>query len=280
MKVYGLSDLHVGHAVNRESLLQLGSFPGDWCIIGGDVGESEAHLRFVLDELGQRFERLVWVPGNHELWTTDGLSGVAKYDRMVSVCREYGAITPEDPYVEVPGTGLLLVPLFLLYDYSFCPDGMGPAEAIRWAAEGGILCADEQRLLPVPYPTRQDWCAARLADARQRLGRLPPGTRTLIVNHWPLRQDLCRLFKIPRFTPWCGTRQTEDWHTRYNAEIVVSGHLHMRATDWRDGVRFEEISLGYPRQYDPNRGAPGYLRQVWPAAIAVPPDGTGPVWHR
>lgn len=280
MRVYGLSDLHVGHAVNRESLLRLGSFPGDWCIVGGDVGESEAHLRFVLDALGERFERLVWVPGNHELWTTDGLSGVAKYDRMVAVCREYGALTPEDPYVQIPGTGLLLVPLFLLYDYSFCPVGMSPEEAIRWAAEGGIVCADEQRLLPFPWPSRQAWCAARLADARARLGRLPPGTRTFLVNHWPLRQDLCRLFKIPRFTPWCGTVQTEDWHTRYNAEIVVSGHLHMRATDWRDGVRFEEISLGYPRQYDPEKGAPGYLRQIWPPAIEAPADGTGPIWHR
>jgi hypothetical protein len=234
----------------------------------------------VLHELAQRFDRLVWVPGNHELWTTDGLSGVAKYERMVEVCRSYGALTPEDPYVEVPGTGLVLVPLFLLYDYSFCPPGMTAQEAIRWAAEGGIVCADEQRLLPDPFPTREAWCRARLADARARLAALPPGTRTLLVNHWPLRQDLCRLFRIPRFTPWCGTRETEDWHVRYHAEIVVSGHLHMRATDWRDGVRFEEISLGYPKQYDPDRGAPGYLRQIWPAAVPVPADGTGPVWHR
>jgi hypothetical protein len=244
------------------------------------VGESEAHLRFVLETLGERFARLVWVPGNHELWTTDGLSGVAKYERLVEVCRAYGVLTPEDPYEQIPGSDLWMVPLFLLYDYSFCPDGMDPEAAIRWAADGGIVCADEQRLLPFPYPTRQSWCAARLHDARTRLARLPPGARTMLVNHWPLRQDLCRLFRIPRFTPWCGTRQTEDWHVRYNAEIVVSGHLHMRATDWRDGVRFEEISLGYPKQYDPERGAPGYLRQVWPAAIDVPADGTGPIWHR
>jgi hypothetical protein len=31
---------------------------------------------------------------------------------------------------------------------------------------------------------------------------------------------------------------------------VVTGHLHVRRTDWIDGVRFEEVSLGYPRQWE------------------------------
>ncbi len=72
---------------------------------------------------------------------------------------------------------------------------------------------------------------------------------------------------------------TEDWHRRYRARLVISGHLHMRATDWRDGVRFEEVSLGYPRQWDAAKGAPHYLRQVLPGPDAPAPDA-GPVWHR
>ena len=54
----------------------------------------------------------------------------------------------------------------------------------------------------------------------------------------------------------------------------------MRATDWRDGVRFEEVSLGYPRQYDASKGAAGYLRQVWPATVAAPAPNAGPRWWR
>lgn len=283
IQVFGLSDLHVGHAANRTSIEQIPGSPGDWLILAGDVGESVAHLEWTLDVLAPKFARLLWVPGNHELWTTGDppLKGVAKYEALVAACRRRGVTTPEDPYPTLPGTELVVAPLFLLYDYSFCPDGMGPAEALLWAAESGIVCADEQRLLPDPYPTRQAWCAARLAETRARLDALPPTARTLLINHWPLRQDLCRLWRIPRFTPWCGTRHTEDWHLRYRAELVISGHLHMRATDWRDGVRFEEISLGYPRQYDAARGAPGYLRRVWPAGIQTPPSGEGgPIWHR
>jgi hypothetical protein len=47
---------------------------------------------------------------------------------------------------------------------------------------------------------------------------------------------------------WCGTRRTDDWHLRFNAGVVVSGHMHVRSTKYRDGVRFEEVSFGYPRQ--------------------------------
>jgi hypothetical protein len=54
---------------------------------------------------------------------------------------------------------------------------------------------------------------------------------------------------MPRFSIWCGTRRTEDWHLRFNAAVVASGHLHIRSTSYRDGVRFEEVSLGYPRQW-------------------------------
>jgi len=76
-----------------------------------------------------------------------------------------------------------------------------------------------------------------------------------------------RIPRIPRFTPWCGTRRTAEWHIRYRAVAAVSGHLHVRATDWRDGTRFEEVSLGYSGQWDLMRGVDGYLRQIL---------GTGP----
>lgn len=282
-RLWGLSDLHVGYRENRETLAALPPFPGDWLVLAGDLGETEEHLRWVFDLLAPRFARLVWVPGNHELWTMSSspLRGDAKYRRLVEVCREYGVLTPEDPYVELPGSGLVLAPLFLLFDYSFGPRELSPAQIVRWAAEEGIVSVDEHRLHPDPYATREAWCHARVREAEARLGALPPGTRTILVNHWPLRADLVRLFRIPRFVPWCGTTRTEDWHRRYRAALVVSGHLHMRATDWRDGVRFEEVSLGYPRHWRPETGALGYLRPLWPPpALGTGTADDGPTWHR
>lgn len=271
LKLWAISDVHVGHPENRHALEQLPSHPEDWLVLGGDVGETPDHLQYVLETLAPRFARLVWVPGNHELWAVpETLRGEARYQELVALCRRYGALTPEDPYpvIEAGGAAHLLAPLFVLYDYSFCPDGMGPEAAIAWALEAGLLCADEALLRPDPYPSRQAWCAARCEYSERRLAQAlaSHGGPTVLVNHFPLRQELAVLPLIPRFSIWCGTRRTEDWHRRFRASAVVYGHLHLPASRVIDGVRFEEVSLGYPRQWRrrSQSGAPP-LRQILPA---------------
>jgi 3',5'-cyclic AMP phosphodiesterase CpdA len=288
MKLYAIADLHLRYEVTRHALEALRPHPYDWLILAGDVGETEEHLRFALALLARRFGRVLWVPGNHDLWTIpsrkDDFRGEAKYLRQVAICREYGVLTPEDPYVMWPGEGprCLLAPLFLLYDYSFRPDDIPQERAIEWAAEDNLLCSDEVLLHSDPYPTKSDWCAARCAEAEPRLVEAAARAPLILINHFPLRQDLAVLPRIPRFSIWCGTRKTEDWHIRFRAEAVIYGHLHIRATHYRDGVPFEEVSLGYPQNYDPNRGIEPYLRQILPhptkaAARPKPPEGS--VYH-
>ena len=104
----------------------------------------------------------------------------------------------------------------------------------------------------------------------------------VIINHWPLREDTITIPTIPRFTLWCGTKKTKDWHKRFNAKVVVTGHLHVRRTDWIDGVRFEECSLGYPPQWemarDMGRDINDMLREILPGPTD-PGDGTT-IWRR
>jgi 3',5'-cyclic AMP phosphodiesterase CpdA len=269
VKLYAISDLHVGYEANRHALEALPEYPEDWLIVGGDVGESEEQLAWTLDVLKARFQKLLWVPGNHELWTLprDGRPrGEAKYKALVALCQARGVLTPEDPYVTWPGSGppCVLAPLFLLYDYSFRPDEIPAERALDWAAESGLVCADESVLHPDPYPSRQAWCAARCALTEARLAAVPRGVETILINHFPLRREHAVLPFIPRFSIWCGTRRTEDWHLRFRARVVVSGHLHIRSTRFRDGVRFEEVSLGYPRHWAQERGLASYLREILP----------------
>jgi 3',5'-cyclic AMP phosphodiesterase CpdA len=146
MKLYAISDLHLLSESNRQALAALPAHPEDWLILGGDIGETEEQLEFALSILTRRFQRLLWTPGNHDLWTlpsdTGGLGGEAKFRRLVSICRDHGVLTPEDPYVLWPGDGLphLLAPLFILYDYSFRPADVPLDRAIEWAAESGVIC--------------------------------------------------------------------------------------------------------------------------------------------
>ena len=268
MKLWAISDLHVGFPDNRRLVEALPGAPGDWLVLGGDLCESLEDLELVLRTLRPRYGRLVWVPGNHELWTLPdgGARGVAKYEQCVELCRAHGALTPEDPYEVFPGDGHLVVPLFTLYDYSFCPPGMTPAEARAWAREADLECTDEHLLHPDPYPSREAWCRARceLSEARLTAALERHAGPVLLIDHFPLREQLAVLPAIPRFKIWCGTTRTEDWPRRFRASTVIYGHLHIHGTRRLDGVRFEEVSLGYPRQWShrpPERRGP---RQILP----------------
>lgn len=273
MTLWALSDLHIGFEVNRLAVEALPDFGDDWLLLGGDTGDTLAHLQAVLDVVTARFAKVIWTPGNHDLWTPrawpDEKRGVAQYLRLVDACRARGVLTPEDPYATWPATGHVIAPVFTLYDYSFAPDGLAPDAAVAWAAETKVQCADELLLSPAPYATRSDWCAARVAATETRLAALPADARTILLGHFPLRADLAILPRIPRFAIWCGTTRTTDWHTRFRADVVVSGHLHLRTTRWRGGVRFEETSLGYPAQWQQAKTAAAYLRPILPEPTPV-----------
>lgn len=280
MRLLAISDLHVSHAINRAGLEAMAPYPDDWLIVAGDVGEKPAHLRFALEHLAGRFAKVFWTPGNHDLWcppdATDRTRGQARYDELVGICRRFGVLTPEDPYViwpDAPGTGhsappTYVCPLFLLYDYSFRPADIPRDAALAWARESGVVCGDEQMLSPAPMPSRDVWCQARCDMTEARLLALPPDARTVLINHWPLCYDLARPPRVPRFSIWCGTTRTHEWPRRFRARVVVNGHLHMRTTIVRHGVRHEEVSLGYPRDWHHDRGIDWYLREILPGTSA------------
>ncbi|HJT59537.1 MAG TPA: metallophosphoesterase, partial [Ktedonobacteraceae bacterium] len=172
MKLYAISDLHLMSQVNRQALEALPFYRKDWLILAGDIAETFELHRYALSLLTRRFAQVVWVPGNHDLWTLPSASsaeeqerGEAKYRKLVTICREYGVLTPEDPYVIWPGENApaMLVPLFLLYDYSFRPDDVPQERALAWAEETDVICTDEILLHPDPYLSRVAWCQARCA---------------------------------------------------------------------------------------------------------------------
>ena len=268
MRLWAISDLHLSHPMNRRAFEAFPSHPGDWLILAGDIVDGIHRLDWCFETLNRKYDQLIWVPGNHELWTTakgaGRLRGECLYERLVSIAREHAVVTPEDPYPLFPHPrgDVQIVPLFLLYDYSFRPGTVAADEVVAWARTVGNMCADEYFLQSDPYPDRALWCAKRCELAEERLVECPDDVPKVLVNHFPLEERLAVLPRAPRFTPWCGTRRTRGWHKRFNACAVVYGHLHIRGTQWVDGVPFQEVSLGYPAQWIRSRGIAGYLHEV------------------
>jgi hypothetical protein len=97
-----------------------------------------------------------------------------------------------------------------------------------------------------------------------RLAARDPALPVVFVSHYPLVREPTRVLRYPLFAQWCGTARTADWHLRYHAAAVVYGHLHIPRVTWYDGVRFEEVSLGYPREWRRRPAPPRIPRQILP----------------
>jgi len=290
-RLLAVSDLHVGFPANRAIAERIQpTSPADWLIVAGDVGERAADIEWVLGTLSERFARVVWVPGNHELWTHSRdplrLRGEERYLYLVDACRRLGVVTPEDPYPiwAGPGGPVVVAPLFVLYDYSFRPadstspagsasaGAASPAGGLARAYRAGVVSTDERWLHPDPFPSRAAWCEDRVIKTERRLADLPASLPTVLVNHFPLVREPTTVMRYPAFAQWCGTVRTANWPARYRANVVVYGHLHIPRTTWHDGIRHEEVSLGYPREWQRRTKAPVIPRQILPALPAAEPN--------
>src|ERR1700731_1784892 len=163
-------------------------------LLAGDVGESYLDIEWALRTLAGKYPTVVWTPGNHELWTRSkapvALRGEHRYLALVELCRDIGIRTPEDPYPvwDGPGGPVTIAPVFLLYDYTFRPDGaLTKKEGLEKAYQKGIICRDEPLLPPDPYDPIDDWCRARVQATEAKLANNEPPV--VFVSHYPLVRE-------------------------------------------------------------------------------------------
>jgi len=275
--LWAISDLHVGHPENQALVDGLAPRTAeDWLIVAGDVAERADTVEKTLAFLASRFARVIWTPGNHELWTPRDdpvmLRGVARYDWLVDRARRHGVVTPEDDYPVWTGPGgpAVVAPLFTLYDFSVhLPHRPGHSDDDIVLTDHALLHAD-------PYPGVTEWCHARIAATQRRLNALPD-LPVVLVDHYPLVATPLLGVYHRGLAPWSATTATARWHLQHKTLAVVYGHLHLPGRAVFDGVRFEEVSVGYPREWS-RRPAPGGLRPILPAPDATdhPPSPAQP----
>ena len=245
--LWAVSDLHMAVKKNGEKLdLIQPTSPDDWLIVAGDVAERTDLVLKTLSLLNSRFHTVIWVPGNHELFSrsSDHNVGIGKYQELVDGCRRMGVLTPEDPY---PTFGdHTICPLFTLYDYSWRRQGVSPEQAIAEAHQRQVVFTDEFAIKPFKDPV--EWCRERLRYSVLRLAQVQGPT--VLINHWPLVREVMAAVFIKEIGLWSGSRHTQDWPRRYHADKVIYGHLHMPRELVVDGVTHVDVSLGYPHEWE------------------------------
>lgn len=239
MRVFALSDIHVDYDGNAKWIEQLSKFDyqDDLLILAGDVTHKQSLLAWCLGALAARFHRVLFVPGNHDLWVlgqAKEITSLQKFREVTVTVESHGASM--QPFFK---NGVFVAPLFGWYDYSFgepseelthmwmdfraCrwPDGFGPGEA---AAHFGDMNPES-----VPH------------DA----------SKVITFSHFLPRLDLVPAWVPSRhrvLDPVLGSTRLEEQLRRLAPDTHVYGHSHINRNVRIDGIRYINNAFGYPHE--------------------------------
>ncbi|KAF8066179.1 D-cysteine desulfhydrase 1 [Scenedesmus sp. PABB004] len=101
-RVFAVSDLHVDAGGMRwVRCVHATAFRDDVLVVAGDAGDTAAAVRAALAALAPRFRRVVYVPGNHDLWARPGTSDEATFDdawaKLMALRQARAAAQPPPP---------------------------------------------------------------------------------------------------------------------------------------------------------------------------------------
>lgn len=257
-----MSDLHTDFKENLLLLNRLSpfSYRNDVLIVAGDVADRLPVIAETLMMLRPKFRRVIYTPGNHELWVrTDGCNSVEKLYKVLDLCDRIGVHTRPSK-VE----GVWLVPLFSWYspaagdgedcdeeelkgwaDFYFCswPEGLTELPAF-------FLKMNERHLVPYDAPV------ISLSHFLPRRDLLPP------VEH-------LRFKCLPKVA---GCPGLDEQIRSLGSRVHVYGHSHIMCDRVIDGVRYVHNALGYPQD---RQSTEAPLKVVWDTSAG--PEQSEPV---
>ena len=240
MRVFAISDLHLDYSDNALwlSSLSIEDYKEDVLILAGDISDSLELIEWCFELLTARFQAILFVPGNHDLWVIREKhtirNSMEKFRLLCKIADHYGVL--REPFHSGP---LSIVPLLSWYDYSF-------------GAPTDELCAVWMDYRACAWPEGNDVreIAARFAEMNE--GKLNTTNRTVIsFSHFVPRIDLMPdwVTKKNRIVyPVLGSNKLELQIRQLNSRIHVYGHSHVNRNITVDGVSYINNAFGYPNE--------------------------------
>jgi predicted phosphodiesterase len=239
MRVFALSDIHIDYEVNANWIanLSIAEYQDAVLILAGDVTDSLRLLDRCLGTLAKRFRKVLFVPGNHELWVIREDREKNSFEKFEDVCR----------VVEASGASMeafreqnvSIISLLAWYDYSFGE----PSRELRSMWMDYHACR-------WPVGLAETDIAARFASYNDKhMSR--PGDKVITYSHFLPRIDV-----MPQFIPYAsrllypvlGSAQLDRQVRRLDSSIHVYGHSHVNRQVTIDGVLYINNAFGYPTE--------------------------------
>lgn len=242
-RVFAISDLHLDYAVNLQWLseLPMTEFQNDVLLLAGDISDSPKLLAFCFYELSRRFHRVMYVPGNHDLWVLrydKELDSLQKWELVKGLAIEYGVLLK--PWHDGP---LSIVPLLSWYDFSFgmpsatLQDAWMDFHACKWPQGWQVadvaryfFQANEFHLQNMQFSARRE--VISFSHFMPRIDIMPdavPHARRMIY-------------------PVLGAHALDVQLRQLRPMIHVYGHSHLNRSVSIDGVHYINNAFGYPQE--------------------------------
>lgn len=239
MRIFVGSDFHVDYQENLVWFEQLSKqdYQHDILLVVGDVANDMPLFSYVMSLLAERFSKVLYVPGNHDVWIKRSTGGTSfeKLQAIKTLCAELNI------GMEAYSSGdTLIVPLTGWYDYSFGT----PGQMLRSAWMDYRRC---------DWEGLSDAEVSALFDAENRLPNTAGFKSILSFSHFLPRIDLmpARMPEKYHFLyPVLGTSKLEAHIRALGSQMHFYGHSHLNRQVVKDGVTYINNAFGYPSERD------------------------------
>lgn len=247
MRIYAISDLHVDFEENRQwvdALSQM-DFQRDVLIVAGDIAHQLDRVVRALDALRQRFYRVFFVPGNHDLWVRgEERDSLEKLEMLRGVCSTCGVDME-------PGEvgAVRVVPLLSWYCTAFDPRRNGDLKPVAWGDYRYCKWPDEVVEIDRHFSS---------LNGEPSEGAGLTVSFSHFLPRWELLPDVAHL-RFKELPCVAGSPLIERQLRAWGARIHVFGHSHIPCDIELDGVRYVQQPLAYPKE---RRGHKARLKQI------------------
>ncbi|ABC35295.1 metallophosphoesterase [Burkholderia thailandensis] len=239
MRVFSISDLHVEYPENARWLDALPRYEHtrDVLILAGDVATDLAHIERAFGAFCARFEAVVFVPGNHDLWLgprDTAATSIDKWHALRELAQRMGVRV--DPF---HAHGVSVVPLLAWYDYSFGE----PSDGLLQVWGDYRRCVWPQDMTPADVARHLEAHNREYLDIRNDI--------VISCSHFLPRADLMPSMApawVKALAPVMGSWRLDRQIRALGSAIHVFGHSHLNQARTIDGVRYVNSALGTPSE--------------------------------